>query len=141
MVPVRYLPVLRVVSLLVGPLVAAAVLVSESSKSKEQGSPLARLFRQASKSFTKAVRRGGQSDADQEPKLQLFDSLGTDLQEIYGHGQKADKHVFNLTIQMIDNALMQRASDILIDPKDQTACASTAPCERCGRSRPTRAGR
>jgi type II secretory ATPase GspE/PulE/Tfp pilus assembly ATPase PilB-like protein len=123
MVPVRYLPVLRVVSLLVGPLVAAAVLVSESSKSKEQGSPLARLFRQASKSFTKAVRRGGQSDADQEPKLQLFDSLGTDLQEIYGHGQKADKHVFNLTIQMIDNALMQRASDILIDPKDQNAYA------------------
>jgi len=116
--PVRYLPALRVVSLLLGPLVALVLLISESSRREGEGGPLAQLFRQLSKSFNKAVGRNEAEDVN-EPKLQLFDSLGTDLQEIYGHGQKADKHIFNLTVQMIDNALAQRASDILIDPKDQ----------------------
>jgi len=120
--PVRYLPALRVVSLFVGPLVALALMISESSRAQGQGGPLAQFFRQVSKSFNKALGRD-QAEGENEPKLQLFDSLGTDLQEIYGHGQKADKHVLNLTVQMIDNALAQRASDILIDPKDQNAYA------------------
>lgn len=120
--PVRYVPALRVVSLFLGPLVALALLVSESSRAQGEGGPWAQFFRQVSKSFNKAVGRH-QAEEENEPRLQLFDSLGTDLQEIYGHGQKADKHVFNLTVQMIDNALAQRASDILIDPKDQNSYA------------------
>jgi general secretion pathway protein E len=62
---------------------------------------------------------------DDVETLQLFDSSGTEISEIYGHasGGTANRHVLNLTSQIIDNALQMRASDILIDPIDQALYA------------------
>ena len=54
--------------------------------------------------------------------IKLFDSSGRNIKEIYGHGKgkREDSHVLALTEQIITDALEQRASDILIDPKDQS---------------------
>ena len=60
-----------------------------------------------------------------EVPLQLFDSFGNELGELYGHGDnpKEERHILNLTVRIVDDALRQRASDILIDPKDAAAYA------------------
>ena len=57
-----------------------------------------------------------------ESAINLFDSAGRNIKEIYGHGKadKEDRHVLNLTEQLLIDALDERASDILIDPKDQS---------------------
>ena len=54
-----------------------------------------------------------------ESKIKLLDSSGTDLKEIFGHGgiRKQDSHTLALTETIIWDALEDRASDILIDPK------------------------
>ena len=54
--------------------------------------------------------------------IKLFDSSGRNIKEIYGHGKarREDSHVLALTEQIIADALEQRASDILIDPKDES---------------------
>lgn len=56
----------------------------------------------------------------QDRSIQLLDSLGRTIDQITGHGdgQPQDNRILNLTEQIIANALQQRASDILIDPKD-----------------------
>jgi general secretion pathway protein E len=56
-----------------------------------------------------------------ESTIRLLDTAGTELREIYTHGKskKHDSHVLQLSEQIIADALVQRASDILIDPKDE----------------------
>jgi type II secretory ATPase GspE/PulE/Tfp pilus assembly ATPase PilB-like protein len=64
-----------------------------------------------------------QSGADgDDSTLRLFDATGTELNELYGHtgGRSADRKFLDLTVRIIDDALQKRASDILIDPKDQS---------------------
>jgi type II secretory ATPase GspE/PulE/Tfp pilus assembly ATPase PilB-like protein len=59
-----------------------------------------------------------------EPVLQLYDSTGRALSEIYGRGNGSEgRDVLNMTTQIIDSALKQRASDILIDPQDRATYA------------------
>jgi type II secretory ATPase GspE/PulE/Tfp pilus assembly ATPase PilB-like protein len=122
-VPNRYAPLLRVVSLFAGPLVFVGLLLLDPKKSGEQGNPLSRVFRRAGTAIDRVLHPQAKTEGEEEDRLQIFDALGTELSEIYGHGQAkgADKHVFNMTVHMIENALKQRASDILIDPKDQTS--------------------
>jgi len=54
--------------------------------------------------------------------LSLIDSSGRTLDEIYGHGERRrdDAQILDLTETMVADALRQRASDILIDPKDES---------------------
>jgi len=61
--------------------------------------------------------------ADNNESLQLFSSSGADMAEVYGHGdlRSGDRQTLNLTMEIINDAVRQRASDILIDPKDQTS--------------------
>ena len=56
-----------------------------------------------------------------ESPLQLMDSAGRTIDQIYSHGdaKHQDSHILDLTGQIIANALERRASDILIDPKDE----------------------
>jgi len=54
--------------------------------------------------------------------ITLMDSSGRDLSKIYKHGrnQQNESYVLKLSRHIISDALEQRASDILIDPKDET---------------------
>ncbi len=168
LVPVKYRSTIQVASLFVGPLIFLGLRLLDSAGSgmlggtstKAAGKPKSLLGAGNGRAKdllvdivprTKAFflnfwysRRRKEVDGT---KLQLFDSSGTELSQIYGHGESrsASRHVLDLTVQIIDNALQQRASDILIDPVDQSltpfGCAWTAPCEACGSSREKRPDR
>jgi len=58
-----------------------------------------------------------------DSKIKLLDSSGRGIKEIYGHGKsrQEDRHVLDLTEQIILNALEDQASDILIDPTEESA--------------------
>ncbi len=53
--------------------------------------------------------------------LSLLDTSGRNLKEIYGHGKhkKEESTILALTEQIISDAIADRASDILIDPKNE----------------------
>jgi type II secretory ATPase GspE/PulE/Tfp pilus assembly ATPase PilB-like protein len=120
----QYAPLLRVVALFVGPVVLVLLLLADTKQAAERGNPFARAIQRVLGGLTRALGAQAEEEAEEESQLQLFDSLGTELRDLYGHGSgKADAHVLDITVKMIDNALRQRASDILIDPKDQEAYA------------------
>ncbi len=53
-------------------------------------------------------------------EISLLDTSGRNITEIYSHGRakSQDRHILDLTEQIILEALTERASDILIDPRD-----------------------
>lgn len=120
LVPAKYRPILLVASLFAGPLVFFALVLFDTTNSVEEENSVAGLIYR----FRDAVLRiwGKRTvAADPETTLRLFDSTGTELSEIYGHGEygPADRSILELTVEVIDDALQQRASDILLDPKDR----------------------
>ena len=121
LVPGRYKPLLAVVTLFVGPLVLLGLVLAEK-RAGDQGNTFSRMVERAKEAILRlwyARSRDGE-----EETMRLFDSLGTEISEIYGRTQKpGDRNVLDLTIQIIEDALKQRASDILIDPKDQGSYA------------------
>ncbi len=120
LVPARYKSVLMVVSLLFGPLVFLGLVLADTQRSGQQGSSLTAMIHR----LRDAVLGIWDSKVEQEDDtLRLFDSTGVELSEIYGHGENRanDRRILELTVETIDSALQQRASDILIDPKSHVA--------------------
>ena len=124
LVPSRYKSILYVVTLFAGPLVFLGLVLADTKKSAQQGSPFADIVQRLRDAVLR-IWHSGAPELEDDSTLRLFDSTGTELSEIYGHGESraADRHVLDLTVQIIDDALQQRASDILIDPKDQLSYA------------------
>lgn len=57
-----------------------------------------------------------------DSEITLLSSSGKELKEVFGHGKgkKQDRHILNMTEEIVFDALSERASDILIDPKDDS---------------------
>jgi type II secretory ATPase GspE/PulE/Tfp pilus assembly ATPase PilB-like protein len=103
-----------------------AFLLIGKKKPGNQPNPVADLLRQAQDAIGGLLHSSQNAGKNEEgPKFRLFDSSGNELSEVYGHGDEGsgDRKFLDLTTQIIDNALKQRASDILIDPKDRGAYA------------------
>ncbi|MFA5783376.1 MAG: GspE/PulE family protein [Phycisphaerae bacterium] len=63
----------------------------------------------------------------QAPPISILDSSGRNITELYSHGERAqsqDRQILDLTQQIIYDAIVQDASDILIDPKDNSIYAA-----------------
>lgn len=121
LVPRRYKSFLLVASLFAGPFVFLALVLADTKNSgKQSGDPITDILYRIRNAITRIWRSGSTTTFD-DTTLRLFDSTGVELSEIYGHGDNRDqdRHVLELTIEVIDSALQMRASDILIDPKDQ----------------------
>jgi general secretion pathway protein E len=60
--------------------------------------------------------------AKPDNSITLLDSSGRSITEIYGHGRgrTQDNHILDLTESVIRDALDENASDILIDPRDNS---------------------
>jgi type II secretory ATPase GspE/PulE/Tfp pilus assembly ATPase PilB-like protein len=116
-VPARFRALSQVVTLLGGPLAVAGLLFIDAGDPDEPTDRWQRAKLRLVDAWARLLHRSKKDDP-----LQLFDSKGTALTEIYGHSDSAigDRHVLALTVQIIEDALAQRASDILIDPKDQS---------------------
>ena len=115
--PTRYKSILYVITIFAGPLVFLVLVLADTKKSGQEGNPFANYIhrlRDAVLSIWDSQDRNHDDDT-----LRLFDAMGTELSEIYGHGERrgANSRVLDLTVETIDSALQQRASDILIDPK------------------------
>ena len=126
LVPNQYKSAVQVVSVFAGPIVFLMLVLAEKKKFDSHVNPVVGLLLRAHDTLLD-FWQGGQEEPEQkhDTVLQLFDSSGTELSEIYGHsnGRQGDRKVLDLTAWIIDDALKQRASDILIDPLDRATYA------------------
>ncbi|NLX96612.1 MAG: type II/IV secretion system protein [Rhodopirellula sp.] len=119
LVPVEYESIIQVLALFGGPFIILGLVLADSSESAE------------GKNFWERLRDGVLGTMGVQPVeenrsgLQLFDATGAELSQLYGHGESGsgDRRVLGVTIQIIEDAVKHRASDILIDPKDQASYA------------------
>ncbi len=114
----------NVVTLLTGPfLLLALFLVDTARKTQQTRESFGKvLIRQARKALM-AIRSRRSEPQEDDSALRLLDSSGRSIDEIYGHGdaKRADARVLTLTETTIADALDRRASDILIDPKNESS--------------------
>jgi len=124
LVPFRYRNWLQVASLVFGPFIFLALIAMDAQKHGAVGNPFGSIVQRVRYAFL-SIWRTQPRDEEEDNSLRIFDSSGTELSEICsgGHNRAENKHVLDMTVQLIDNALLQRASDILIDPKDQATYA------------------
>ncbi len=117
LVPKKYKLMANIFALFAGPIVLFVLIVIDTVKKASAGHG---NIMEIIKGQLKSIRSLEFLGASDNSSIQLFDSSGTELKEIYGHGkgQQQDSHILDLTEQIISNALEQQASDILIDPKD-----------------------
>lgn len=123
-VPKNYKPMANIATLFVGPILLFVLIIIyliRSSLSGE-GGILGRLKEQIKNAATN-IKATGFLGLQDESTLMLLNTSGAELKDIYGHGKdkRHDSHVLNLTKQIIVDALEQEASDILIDPKDESS--------------------
>ena len=126
LVPKGYKTAVNVATLLTGPFVLLTLfLIDTARKTRQtQGSFFDVLRRQIRQAMT-AVRSIRHISEDDDSAIRLLDSAGRSLDEIYGHGgaKQQDARVLDLTEATIGNALDRGASDILIDPRSESAYA------------------
>lgn len=125
LVSARYLLLVRAVTLFLGPVVFLGLVLADPKGAMGQGNPVGRLIHRARGALARLWGASSQVAGEDDAPLRLFDSQGSELSEVYGHGQgrSSDRRICEMTVQMIDNALRLRASDILIDPKDPSTYA------------------
>jgi general secretion pathway protein E len=115
--------IVNVLTLVFGPIPLLILLIKDILKTPlpQRGNFLEALkdrFLAISDTIKSSKLMGG----SKESLIKLLDSSGTELKEIYGHGKirREDCHILDLTEKTIWDALQDRASDILIDPKSDS---------------------
>ncbi len=102
-----------------GPFIVTYFFIKATNeKSREDGVGFMDSLRDHFNSFGDRIRNIG---ADSVGDINIYDSSGRSIGELYGHGSRnrsQDRHTLDLTQQIILDAIEQGASDILIDPKD-----------------------
>jgi type II secretory ATPase GspE/PulE/Tfp pilus assembly ATPase PilB-like protein len=120
LVPKNRRTIASVAALFLGPILLLVLLIVDVVKKSSEGygnvSEILKERLQSVFAGVKSLRIGSRDKAT----LRLLDSSGRSITEIYGHGKgrQEDSHTLELTEQIIADALEERASDILIDPKD-----------------------
>ena len=122
-VPKSKKPLINVLTLLFGPIPLLVFLIKDVIKTPiaERGNffeAIKERFLTISDTIKSSKLMGG----SKESFIKLLDSSGTELKELYGHGKirHQDSHILDLTEKIIWDALQDRASDILIDPKSDS---------------------
>ena len=123
LVPEKYKSPAYIVTLLTGPLLLIILFIADSIKKSRKSNinAFVTLTQQLKKTITKIRSRSLIHQKDDQV-IKLLDSSGRNINEIYGHGdlKRQDSHILNLTEKIIADALERRASDILIDPRDES---------------------
>ncbi len=122
LVPKNYKTLANVVTLLAGPFLLLILFVLDAAQ-KTRGTSdsfLQVLQRQIQQAWT-AVH-SDRSDEPEDLALRLLDTSGRSIDEIFGHGdtKHEEARILDLTEATVADALERRASDILIDPKDES---------------------
>jgi type II secretory ATPase GspE/PulE/Tfp pilus assembly ATPase PilB-like protein len=113
----------NVLTLFTGPALLLMLFVIDTvRKTREsRASFLEVLSRQIQQVLT-AIRSTRSEPKEDDSAIRLLDSSGRTLDELYGHGEakREDAKFLSLTETTVANALDRRASDILIDPKNES---------------------
>ena len=108
-------------SLALGPCVLLALFLRDIRQRSSQSSQgFMETIKEHFCSLAQSIRNVRHS-ADRS--ITLLDTSGRSIRELYSHGgreQSQDRHTLDLTQQIILDAIEQDASDILIDPKDNS---------------------
>ncbi len=122
-VPKHRKPIVNVLTLVLGPIPLLCLLIRDVLRIPvgERGSLLKAMGERLS-TISDSIRSSKLMGSGKEGGIKLLDSSGTELKEIYGHGKmrRQDSHILDMTERMIWDALQDRASDILIDPKSDS---------------------
>jgi len=103
-----------------GPIVLAFLLIKNihhSSTSKDHN-----FIDSVKERFANIATRVGGISHHNDSGISILDASGRSIKEIYGHSidRSIDRRTLSLTEQIIIDAIYQNASDILIDPKDNS---------------------
>jgi len=124
LIPDPYKMPASLVTLVTGPLLPFIMLiVVTAQKSRRTRRGFFDVLKEQTEWAWRSIRFVGSSLKHEEASLRLLDSAGRSMDEIYGHGagKHADSKILDLTETIVADALERRASDILIDPKDESA--------------------
>ena len=122
LVPKNYKTLANVVTLFTGPfLLLALFLLDAAQKTRGTGDRFFDVLKRQIQQVVAALH-SDRSESQEDSTLRLLDSSGRSIDEIFGHGdiKHEDARVLDLTEATIADALERRASDILIDPKDES---------------------
>ncbi len=122
LVPQRRKSIANVAALFVGPILLLVLLIIDvRRKQLKSGQGIFVILRSRLQNIGANIGAWRFSSKD-DLAIRLLDSSGRSIKEIYGHGKstRQDSHILDLTEQIITYALEERASDILIDPKDES---------------------
>jgi len=124
LVPKNYKSIACIAALFTGPVLFLVLLIIDAVRrpSEAEGNILTKikgLLQRVSATLTSSGFIGSEHGST----IKLLDTSGTELNEIYGHskGDRKDSHILVLTEQIIADAIEERASDILIDPRDDSS--------------------
>jgi len=123
LVPVGYRTIANVVTLFTGPFLLLTLFlidtVRKTRRTQEKFFDVLKRQIQQAATTVRSIRFRSDEDND---AIQLMDSAGRSLDEICGHSdiKRVDAQILGLTETTIRNALDRRASDILIDPRDES---------------------
>ncbi|MHC4076652.1 MAG: GspE/PulE family protein, partial [Planctomycetota bacterium] len=118
----RYKWLANLAGLVTGPVLwMVLVLVELARRSAKNKSRFMGLLKNKIHNITSEIKAGNFIFKG-GPKIELLDSSGRNINEIYGQGRKKAKHsqTLNLTSRIIFDSISETASDILIDPRDES---------------------
>jgi type II secretory ATPase GspE/PulE/Tfp pilus assembly ATPase PilB-like protein len=119
-VPKYRKPVVNILTLVFGPIPLLVFLIKDILKTPlPQRGNFFEALKDRLATISDTIKSSKLMGGSKESLIKLMDSSGTELKELYGHGKirRQDSHILDLTEKIIWDALQDRASDILIDPK------------------------
>jgi len=123
LVPAKYRIHANVLTLFTGPVLLLILFFADTvKKTKESRGNFVEVLERQIRRILTTIRSPRSESKEEESTIRLLDSSGRSLDELYGHGEARheDAKFLSLTETTIANALDRRASDILIDPKDES---------------------
>jgi general secretion pathway protein E len=122
LVPHKYKSIAYLITLFTGPILLLILsIVDIARKSRKSNKSIFKTMIQQLQHIVAKIRARRHKHQKDDLAIKLLDSSGRSINEIYGHGDHKghDSRILDLTEQIISDALERRASDILIDPKDE----------------------
>ncbi|MBN1973268.1 MAG: type II/IV secretion system protein [Sedimentisphaerales bacterium] len=122
LMPYKYKSAVYIITLFTGPIFWLILLIVDTAKKSAQtNKSIFELSMQLIKKAMETIKSKTLKHSRHGSDIKLFDSSGRNFDEIYGHSdnKRQDNRILDLTENIIANALDKRASDILIDPKDE----------------------
>jgi general secretion pathway protein E len=126
LVPKAYKGAAKIATLFVGPVPLLILFIMDvAEKSRQRQESLLTVLKEQVGRLIDGLWALRPVKKEEEPTIRLLDTSGRSLDEIYGHSKvkSEDAKSLDLTENMIADAIDRRASDILIDPKDESSYA------------------